>query len=153
MRSLSVSISDMLALRAFVWRVCGVNFAHRFSQEAVTMKDGRVLDAGTGINLLPRYASLSDDNFTRAGDFVPERLLPPPPPRVFLLRIFSNLNMHLVAVLLVVLSCIRRREGLSLMILVQISLAMSHIQLQTCSQISVMIAHSRGYLSESVASK
>lgn len=40
------------------------------------MSDGVVLEKGTGVITLIRYTSLSEDAFTRAADFVPERSEP-----------------------------------------------------------------------------
>ena len=42
-------------------------------QEATTMEDGTVLEKNTGVIVLTRYAGASENCFTRAKDFVPER--------------------------------------------------------------------------------
>lgn len=42
-------------------------------QEATSLKSGTVLEKDTGVIVLTRYAGLSDEFFTRATDFVPER--------------------------------------------------------------------------------
>ncbi|CAM9835267.1 unnamed protein product [Ectocarpus fasciculatus] len=43
------------------------------STETTTMESGLELEAGTAFTLLTRYPCLSEDSFTRAKDFVPER--------------------------------------------------------------------------------
>ena len=42
-------------------------------QEPTALKSGVEHEAGTAYSLLIRYPSLSEDAFTRAKDFVPER--------------------------------------------------------------------------------
>ena len=42
-------------------------------QEATTLGSGTALEKDTGVIVLTRYASLSEELFTRANDFVPER--------------------------------------------------------------------------------
>lgn len=44
-----------------------------YSTEATTLKNGMEFDAGTAFTLLLRYPCLSENAFTRAKDFVPER--------------------------------------------------------------------------------
>lgn len=43
------------------------------SQEDHTLKDGLVVEAGTGFIVLTRAAGVSDEFFTRGKEFVPER--------------------------------------------------------------------------------
>lgn len=43
------------------------------SQEATSLESGTNLEKGTGVIVLTRYAGISEEFFTRAADFVPER--------------------------------------------------------------------------------
>ncbi|CAM9461272.1 unnamed protein product [Ectocarpus fasciculatus] len=54
-----------------LWPAGPVVFLH--STEATTMESGLELEAGTAFTLLLRYPCLSEESFTRAKDFVPER--------------------------------------------------------------------------------
>lgn len=42
-------------------------------QEATTLANGKPLKKDTGLIVLTRYAGLSEDCFTKAKEFVPER--------------------------------------------------------------------------------
>lgn len=44
-----------------------------YNQEAHTLTNGYKIKKGKAVMVLNRFASISEDNFTRGAEFVPER--------------------------------------------------------------------------------